>query len=133
MTRSEDLHEQPTAAEYKLARVSHGFSVREIAEYLGQPYRTVQEWEAGRYDPPASVMPLLRELEAVTDAAVDEIAQSTLASGEPFVLSAPFNLAASEGIYPSVTRPSVCPVDWWRLVIARAARRLSDARVVWVR
>lgn len=33
------------------ARIRAGLSIKELAELLGAPYRTVQEWNAGRSKP----------------------------------------------------------------------------------
>ena len=35
----------------KEARIRAGLSIKELAELLGAPYRTVQEWNAGRSKP----------------------------------------------------------------------------------
>lgn len=35
----------------KEARIRAGLSIKELAELLGAPYRTVQEWNAGRSRP----------------------------------------------------------------------------------
>jgi len=37
----------------KAARVKAGLNIKQLAELLGAPYRTVQEWNAGRHLPPA--------------------------------------------------------------------------------
>lgn len=36
----------------KNARVKAGLNIKQLAELLGAPYRTVQEWNAGRHLPP---------------------------------------------------------------------------------
>ena len=33
------------------ARIRAGLSIKELAEFLGAPYRTVQDWNAGRSKP----------------------------------------------------------------------------------
>lgn len=33
------------------ARIRAGLSIKELAELLGAPYRTVQDWNAGRSEP----------------------------------------------------------------------------------
>ena len=38
--------------EIKAARLRAGLTIRQLAELLGAPYRTVQEWNAGRHMPP---------------------------------------------------------------------------------
>ena len=35
----------------KAARLRAGLSIKELAELLGAPYRTVQDWNAGRSRP----------------------------------------------------------------------------------
>ncbi len=35
----------------KEARIKAGLSIKELSELLGAPYRTVQEWNAGRSKP----------------------------------------------------------------------------------
>lgn len=35
----------------KVARIKAGLSIKELAELLGAPYRTVQDWNAGRSKP----------------------------------------------------------------------------------
>lgn len=35
----------------KEARLKAGLSIKELAELLGAPYRTVQDWNAGRSKP----------------------------------------------------------------------------------
>ncbi len=35
----------------KAARLKAGLSIKELAELLGAPYRTVQDWNAGRSRP----------------------------------------------------------------------------------
>ena len=35
----------------KAARLRAGLSIKELAELLGAPYRTVQDWNAGRSKP----------------------------------------------------------------------------------
>lgn len=35
----------------KEARIRAGLSIKELSELLGAPYRTVQEWNAGRSKP----------------------------------------------------------------------------------
>lgn len=35
----------------KAARIKAGLSIKELAELLGAPYRTVQDWNAGRSKP----------------------------------------------------------------------------------
>ena len=35
----------------KAARIKAGLSIKELAELLGAPYRTVQDWNAGRSRP----------------------------------------------------------------------------------
>ena len=36
----------------KEARLQAGMNIKELAELLGVPYRTVQDWNAGRHLPP---------------------------------------------------------------------------------
>ena len=36
----------------KAARIQAGLNIKQLAELLGAPYRTVQEWNAGRHLPP---------------------------------------------------------------------------------
>lgn len=49
----------------KEAREKAGLNIKQLAELLGAPYRTVQEWNAGRHLPP----------EWMTKILVDEIAR----------------------------------------------------------
>lgn len=36
----------------RAARIAAGLNIKQLAELLGAPYRTVQEWNAGRHLPP---------------------------------------------------------------------------------
>lgn len=36
----------------KAARLEAGMTIKEMAEYLGAPYRTIQDWNAGLRKPP---------------------------------------------------------------------------------
>ena len=36
----------------KEARIKAGLNIKQLSELLGAPYRTVQEWNAGRHLPP---------------------------------------------------------------------------------
>ena len=49
----------------KVAREKAGLNIKQLAELLGAPYRTVQEWNAGRHLPPTWMTKIL----------VDEIAR----------------------------------------------------------
>ena len=37
----------------KAARIKAGLNIKQLAELLNAPYRTVQEWNAGRHLPPS--------------------------------------------------------------------------------
>ena len=45
----------------KYAREKAGLNIKKIAELLGAPYRTVQDWNAGRCMPPEWVQCLIVE------------------------------------------------------------------------
>ena len=52
----------------KEARIKAGLNIKELAELLGAPYRTVQEWNAGRHLPPSWMAKLIvAEIERRTD------------------------------------------------------------------
>lgn len=45
----------------KSARLDVGMTIKEMAEYLGAPYRTVQDWNSGARKPPEWVANLIIE------------------------------------------------------------------------
>lgn len=53
----------PSADEIKACRASLGLSQVRLAEVLGVSRRTVEEWEAGRNDPPPYLRLALEKLE----------------------------------------------------------------------
>ena len=45
----------------KTVRIKAGLNIKELAELLNAPYRTVQEWNAGRHLPPEWMQRLIIE------------------------------------------------------------------------
>lgn len=45
----------------KEARENAGMTIKELAELLGAPYRTVQDWNAGKRQPPPWIERLVLE------------------------------------------------------------------------
>ena len=43
----------------KYAREQAGLNLKELSDILGAPYRTVQDWNAGKSKPPEWVMSLI--------------------------------------------------------------------------
>lgn len=50
---------RPMAYAFKMVRVESGMNRKEFAEWLGIPYRTMQEWELGRRAMPQYVLDLI--------------------------------------------------------------------------
>ena len=52
----------------KEARIKAGMSIKQLAELLGAPYRTVQDWNLGNHRPPAWIERLiLKEIQRTTE------------------------------------------------------------------
>ncbi len=45
----------------KSARLDAGMTIKEMAEYLGAPYRTIQDWNNGTRKPPEWIADLVIE------------------------------------------------------------------------
>ena len=58
-SEDKDYQRRMTAYAFKQIREKSGMSRPEFAEYLGIPYRTMQEWELGRRSMPDYVLRLI--------------------------------------------------------------------------
>ena len=45
----------------KEAREKAGLNIKQLADLLGAPYRTIQEWNAGRMSPPEWIQRIIVE------------------------------------------------------------------------
>ncbi len=68
-TRSASRKRDAMSEKIKEARIKAGFTQKEVCELLNIPPRTLQDWEAGRRNPPAWAEALVLEKLIATDAA----------------------------------------------------------------
>ncbi len=67
-------NERMTPAEIIANRVGLGFSVKDLAAYMGVHHRTVYYWEAGRAKPPEWLAESFDDLWDITDEAIVDVA-----------------------------------------------------------
>lgn len=115
-----------TPAELRCLREELRLTVRALSTAIGQTYQTVTRWESGERAPSRYSASALADLEAFTDAAVDNLVE-THGPGAVIVTyldDQSFQERVDTGVF-------VLSAAWHRGVARRAAKRIPGAVITY--
>lgn len=119
-----------TGAHFRALRTYLGYSVTELADYLGTSPDSTRSWDAGRRPIPAGVVEELHELQDATERAVGYLVRHYEAHPDEWPMVIPRTSEDADD-HLSLMMPGPVTVDWWKHVGARVYERVPGLTLDW--
>ena len=112
-----------TPADLKATRERLGLSGDALGSYLTPQVagRSVRRWEEGRHPVPEHVAKQVRQLERVTDAHVDDLAERVRSISDPVIMV----YRVDSDLHSALPELACYTAEWHRGVAKRAALRIG--------
>lgn len=120
-----------TGAHFRALRTHLGYSVADIADYLGVSINSARAWDKGAYSPPPGVVAELGKLQAATELAVTYLSDHYSRSRIEWPMEIPRTADQIDDMRPQVVMPGPVTVDWWKHVGIRVCERVPGLTLEW--